>query len=542
MTSSRRPDEQMTSGGVVSSTSSAYLSSYFTSLLRSEAALQELRRQNISSLDSLFAASLDPSAHMPDGLLQTTKAIKNGSIQLVTNWGVIGPLWKAWKPLLADVFFYFDYDYEDGSGPRSSWNQARSHKVNMRLSDTDRAIIDTQLSILDASGIRRMELLRPLTEEPSLLYPSSRYMLSMSQFAYQTRKKIESILLDSPVPNGSSDDEEHDSDVSIARALQQTNSAPESSSSFATGLALKPPSLYVLPSSSVPETPGLSQPSSSSPAPQTPLPPPASPGVQGDILQVIVTLNAAIEVGGDTIRGSFPLPKAADGAPAFTTNPLQTGDLVVRFFGMKDNDGFFTRGMVTATAVRPTCLDHHRIGPLRPLAEAAKSTARLVGTASGISSGFKCHRGFWRVWSSIFRGCIAQHGMDPIDKIYRSLQQEGGRIILTGHSMGACLTCIAAYQLVFRYPHLAPSIYVLNYGAPLFARKGFNAWLEQILSNRIINICLIGDKTVSLPGLPFVGWYSPGPRLWISPSHIELEQESIHFQYWELIRALCLRF
>ena len=107
--------------------------------------------------------------------------------------------------------------------------------------------------------------------------------------------------------------------------------------------------------------------------------------------------------------------------------------------------------------------------------------------------------------------------------------------------MGACLTCIAAYQLVKRYPELKEKICIINLGSPLFARKGFCDWIEDNIE--VLNICLVGDPTVSLPGLPFAGWYSPGRRLWISPKGVTLfDQPHAHFQYWELLRVFLLRF
>jgi pimeloyl-ACP methyl ester carboxylesterase len=212
---------------------------------------------------------------------------------------------------------------------------------------------------------------------------------------------------------------------------------------------------------------------------------------------------------------------------------------------MKDNDGFFTRGNVTATQVRTSWSESRRSGPVRPLAAAAKGTRRFVRTTSGLAQGIECHRGFWKVWQRICQGCMEQYGVDPIEKIFQSLPRASGptprQIIFVGHSMGACLASIAMYQFLHRYPHLQPRMVLINFGAPLFARKGFNTWLEEHLPHRILNLCMIGDKTVSLPGLPFTGWYSPGARLWLSPAGIEATELYAHFQYWSVLRYLCLK-
>ena len=132
--------------------------------------------------------------------------------------------------------------------------------------------------------------------------------------------------------------------------------------------------------------------------------------------------------------------------------------------------------------------------------------------------------------------------MELVDRILRDFDKSktGARIVLVGHSMGACLTCIAAYQLWCRDPSLKSKIVIVNLGSPLFARKGFNDWIEGNI--KIINLCIVNDATVSLPGLPFTGWYSPGERVWLAPHLIGLDEMDTHFQYWQLLRYLLLRF
>ena len=168
-----------------------------------------------------------------------------------------------------------------------------------------------------------------------------------------------------------------------------------------------------------------------------------------------------------------------------------------------------------------------------------------MGTATGFSTGMQCHGGFYDIWQRINKGCWDQYEMDFADLVYHRWSEEKdktkrGRIVLVGHSMGACLASIAAYQLINRYPETQTSILVITLGAPLFARKGFNDWIESNVE--VLNISLVGDPTITLPGLPFTGWNSPGRRLWISPHGVELEESDPHFQYWELLRFFLLRF
>ena len=209
--------------------------------------------------------------------------------------------------------------------------------------------------------------------------------------------------------------------------------------------------------------------------------------------------------------------------PSVNLQPLKNGDLFVRFFGMKDNDGFFTRGNLL-------------------VAHIPDGTKEKKGKLGIHSHGMACHGGFYEIWEKIKRGSLSQHQMDTVAYIYSKWKRHpSGRIILVGHSMGACLTCIAAYQLVNRHPELKEKIFIVNLGSPLFARKGFCEWIDENIE--VLNVCLVGDPTVALPGLPFTGWYSPGRRLWISPQGATLyDQPHAHFQYWELLRVLLLRF
>lgn len=251
----------------------------------------------------------------------------------------------------------------------------------------------------------------------------------------------------------------------------------------------------------------------------------------------LAALTATLQIGGEGLR-------SLQVTETFTVGPFETGDMLVRLFGMKDNDGFFTRGNVLATGVSDGLKERHRVGPLRPFAHAAKGGIRLVGTATGISDGIRCHRGFYRIWKQIRAGCLAAHGCDMIDRIVSMLDpsKPESRIVLVGHSMGACLTAVAAYQLIQRYPELAPRIFIVNFGAPLYARKGFSDWIEQNLQHRVINICCVGDPTIALPGPPFGGWFAPGPKIWISPEKADIKETTPHFQYWELLRLLLLHF
>ena len=184
------------------------------------------------------------------------------------------------------------------------------------------------------------------------------------------------------------------------------------------------------------------------------------------ISNALAGITAAIQMGGKNMRESLLESRGSSIEP-----PFREGDVIVRLFGMKDRDGFFTKGNVLVHDVSDGLPKTRKKSLFDPVASAAKNTMRIVGVTSGMAAGMQCHAGFWNIWERITKRNIELFGYDVIDHIYKNLCDDTGRIVLVGHAMGACLTCIAAYQLACRYPELLPRIYIVNFGAPLFARK-----------------------------------------------------------------------
>lgn len=76
-------------------------------------------------------------------------------------------IWQTWRSMLADVFFFFEYLYEDGSGALTPWPAATRgkrvcyrHTVNPRLYEEDKIDYDGRIAIKDTKGHVRVELLR----------------------------------------------------------------------------------------------------------------------------------------------------------------------------------------------------------------------------------------------------------------------------------------------------------------------------------------------------------------------------------------------
>ena len=65
------------------------------------------------SLGKMGTSGLSPS------IRRTIDAINNGTLRMLTIGGSSDSgweLWKRWRDLLGDVFFFFEYSFEDGEG------------------------------------------------------------------------------------------------------------------------------------------------------------------------------------------------------------------------------------------------------------------------------------------------------------------------------------------------------------------------------------------------------------------------------------------
>lgn len=130
----------------------------------------------------------------------------------------------------------------------------------------------------------------------------------------------------------------------------------------------------------------------------------------------------------------------------------------------------------------------------------------------------KAHSGFYQMLLDLHRNCLQQHGVDLVDHIVAragsnlhwsnscarekcltavilTLAQLLGndvtkRVVFTGHSMGAALAAMVAYQAVSRYPAFRMRLYLVLLGSPRFARRSFCAWLNTELRNRILQYAL----------------------------------------------------
>eukprot|EP00005_Dracoamoeba_jomungandri_P005406 CAMPEP_0174256182 /NCGR_PEP_ID=MMETSP0439-20130205/5444_1 /TAXON_ID=0 /ORGANISM="Stereomyxa ramosa, Strain Chinc5" /LENGTH=1467 /DNA_ID=CAMNT_0015338689 /DNA_START=187 /DNA_END=4587 /DNA_ORIENTATION=+ len=213
--------------------------------------------------------------------------------------------------------------------------------------------------------------------------------------------------------------------------------------------------------------------------------------------------------------------------------PMEDDELVIRFFGMKDFDSQLKVGSKILTG----CIE------IGPFIVDKKKNKLVIDPNSNFKNPpikAKVHRGFYKVSQSIHKGCLQQHGRDLVDHIvHRASPNKEKRIVFTGHSMGAALAAITAYQLITRYPAFKDRLFIIQFGSPKYARKAFYHWLNDNLQDHLLHIWLEGDNTPNQPkSPPFFGWYLPGEKVEIrkggmfGSKDVDEFGNKSHYQYW----------
>jgi len=266
---------------------------------------------------------------------------------------------------------------------------------------------------------------------------------------------------------------------------------------------------------------------------------------------------------GQAAPASAPMP--GHGVPQFVSEdcgkfelgPMRDGEMVVRFFGMKDVDDQFTSGNVLVQEVHDPPVGRSR----RKSSAAELATYGLALGKSVFGRALVVHAGFWKAFQALNKGCLATYGIDLPARIVSQWQQqllehpsiERRRLVITGHSMGGAFACFTAYCIYVRYhesfPDLVNNTLLIILGAPKFSRLRFTNWINAHFAGRVLRLELRNDNVIDLPPLP--GWFAPGNRLLLSrrPMEHAIEQvgeevklDSHHFSYWNVIRHAIIQF
>ena len=114
---------------------------------------------------------------------------------------------------------------------------------------------------------------------------------------------------------------------------------------------------------------------------------------------------------------------------------------------------------------------------------------------------FKLHKGFLDAWKEIREEVVREIWKKKTSK---------GMLIITGHSLGGALACLAAYDL----RHFKP--YVVTFGQPKVGGKPFAKWLDTQDYRRYVHR---GDIIARVPF--WLGYRHSRNLVYISESNIE---------------------
>ncbi|ELR25727.1 lipase [Acanthamoeba castellanii str. Neff] len=524
-------------------------------------------------------------------------------------------LWRQWRKMLADIFFFFEYLYEEGAGPTSQWpsnnrrkGQAYRHDLNDRLVKEDKQKYDQRIAIRDTSNIIRAEILATLgmgsnigtAEDMMKRLRSAQLTESQGAFMKKNVFQEEMKMLKRSYTEGRLS-------IDVMDALNEADSEEKAAGSSpnpgagGSGAGVEEPfdeqilldscegrSLETGQTDGDKQRPRAICVNDSSEGPRPPTP--RSSGVvrQADLERVYSKLfekaqdpgekllaQSLIFVSGGQYSASAAVSAATAGAATANTapaglstvaphiddqaplrdfarrrmagdvlgadgrirgiamreeSPMQDGELVVRFFGMKDEDS----SLHVAMKVIQETID---TGPFF-----LKGKKNKIVSAKGGGSETRKMKLTPASTTSSWQ-CLVEHGVDLVDHIVaRAGSDQTKRVVFTGHSMGAAIAAMVAYQAVVRYPVFRMRLYLVLLGSPRFARRTFTAWLNSELRYRILHITLAGDQVPKSPPVPpFFGWYTPGERLEINSGNLFVSKaasNTVHFQYWEVLRTL----
>lgn len=122
----------------------------------------------------------------------------------------------------------------------------------------------------------------------------------------------------------------------------------------------------------------------------------------------------------------------------------------------------------------------------------------LVGSTN--NGGPMVESGFWSLYTSKLSTCPSLQEMvrDEIGRVIRSYGDEQLSITITGHSLGAALATLAAYDIATTFHH-APMVTVVSFGGPRVGNTSFRCQMEKS-GTKILRIVNSDDVITKVPG------------------------------------------
>ncbi|XP_034709987.1 phospholipase A(1) DAD1, chloroplastic-like [Vitis riparia] len=122
----------------------------------------------------------------------------------------------------------------------------------------------------------------------------------------------------------------------------------------------------------------------------------------------------------------------------------------------------------------------------------------LVGSTN--NGGPMVESGFWSLYTSKLPTCPSLQEMvrDEIGRVIRLYGDEPLSITITGHSLGAALATLSAYDIATTFDH-APMVTVVSFGGPRVGNTSFRCQMEKS-GTKILRIVNSDDVITKVPG------------------------------------------
>ncbi|KAL0547673.1 hypothetical protein IC582_012097 [Cucumis melo] len=182
------------------------------------------------------------------------------------------------------------------------------------------------------------------------------------------------------------------------------------------------------------------------------------------------------------------LPRWLPNTPSFSTNSSWIGYVAVSQ-DKHEISRLGRRDVVIALRGTATCLEW---------LENLRATLTML---PGEEGGAMVESGFLSLYSSGTESCPSLKEMvrEEIGRILQSYGEEPLSLTITGHSLGAALATLAAYDIKEYFKTSAPMVTVMSFGGPRVGNRKFRQRLEE-QGTKVLRIVNSEDVITKLPG------------------------------------------